>query len=352
MTTARTIDYWGIVTRSARIAWNHKFLWFFGFFAAMGSGGGGSGGGSWDGSGRGLYEVRDFFVAHAEILVALIMGFVILWLALLVMHLISKGALLSCVNRADGGEHIRFEEGWSAGVKSFWGLLGISFIALLAFLVVSTVCAIAVAVPMIGGAAGIAVGIFIGAVLFIPYLLFLFLLAFTVIYAEREYVIGSGGVGDALARGWELTKTYFWQSMLMWLVSFASAMAFFISLMIALLAIAIPFILIGVANMVAGLVLGIPVGIVVIILTSSAYAAYDHALWTLMYRELTRPSDEPGGPGAPVNPEGSGGPPVRELPRHLPGHAAISPAGEEAEGGGTVPPPAAGEPEGASDEEV
>mgnify|MGYP000585571050 CR=1 FL=1 len=44
MTTARNIDYWGIVTRSARVAWDHKFLWFFGFFAAGGGGGGGGGG--------------------------------------------------------------------------------------------------------------------------------------------------------------------------------------------------------------------------------------------------------------------------------------------------------------------
>ena len=352
MTTARTIDYWGIVTRSARIAWNHKFLWFFGFFAAMGSGGSGGGGGNWDGSGRGLYEVRDFLVENAEILVALIMGFVILWLALLVMNLISKGALLSCINRADAGEHIRFEEGWHAGVKAFWGMLGIAFISLLAFLVVSTVCVLAVAVPMIGGAAGIAVGIFIGAVLFIPYLAFLFLLAFTVIYAEREYVIHGGGVVDALARGWALTKTHFWQSMLMWLVSFASAMAFFISLMIALLAMAIPFILIGVANLVAGLVLGIPVGIVAMVLATSAYATYDHALWTLMYRELTGPTVESDGPAAPVRPDGSAERVVPELPRHLPGYGATSPAGGADGGGGTAPPPTTDEPEGASDEEA
>jgi len=351
MTTARTIDYWGIVTRSVRIAWDNKFLWFFGFFAAAGSGGGG-GGTNWNAGDRGLNEIRDFFMSHAEVLVAMIMGLVIIWLILLVMNLISKGALLSCINRADAGERIRFEEGWHAGVKAFWGMLGIAFISLLAFLVVSTVCVLAVALPMIGGAAGIAVGIFIGAVLFIPYLAFLFLLAFTVIYAEREYVIHGGGVADALARGWALTKTHFWQSMLMWLVSFASAMAFFISLMIALLAMAIPFILIGVVNLVAGLVLGIPVGIVAVVLATSAYATYDHALWTLMYRELTGPTVESDGPAAPVRPDGSAERAVPELPRHLPGYGATSPAGGADAGGETAPPPTTGEPEGASDEEA
>ncbi|MCK4408587.1 MAG: hypothetical protein KAW67_00790, partial [Candidatus Eisenbacteria sp.] len=112
----------------------------------------------------------------------------------------------------------------------------------------------------------------------------------TVIYTEREYVIRGVGVADALHAGWNLTKTYFWQSLLMWLVSLVSSTAFFISLLIVLLAMAIPFILIGIASPMAGLVLGIPVGLVMLVLAISAYSTYEHSLWTLMYRDLTGPS--------------------------------------------------------------
>lgn len=287
MTTARRIDYWGIVTRSARITWNHRFLWFFGFFASLGGGGGGN---STNWREHGLDEIRDFFMSHIGMMVALIMGLVLLWLVLFVMNLISKGALLSCISRADDGERIRFEEGWHAGIRAFWGMLGIAITALVVFLVVTAVCVLAVVLPLIGGAAGIAIAIFIGAVLFIPYMVFLFLLAFTVIYAEREYVIAGGGVADALSAGWNLTKTYFWQSLLMWLVSFASAMAFVMGLLVVLLAIAMPFILIGIASPIAGLLLGIPIGLVVLVLAISAYSTYEYSLWTLMYRDLHGPS--------------------------------------------------------------
>ena len=210
MTTARSIDYWGIVTRSAGIAWNHRFLWFFGFFAASGGGGGGN---TMNWKDHGVDEIRDFFMSHIGMMVAIIMGLVLLWLVLFVLNLISKGALLSCISRADDGERIRFEEGWNAGIRAFWGMLGIAVAALVVFLVVSAVCVLAVVLPLIGGAAGIAIAVFIGVVLFIPYIVFLFLLAFTVIYAEREYVIAGGGVADALSAGWNLTKTCFWQSL-------------------------------------------------------------------------------------------------------------------------------------------
>jgi hypothetical protein len=338
MTAVRNIDYWGIVTRSAQIAWGHKFLWFFGFFAASGGGGGGS---NWNVGDRGVNEIRDFFTAHVEVLVAIVMGVVILWLVLLVMNIISKGALLSCIARADRGESIYFEEGWRAGLKSFWGLLGISLLGLLAFLVVSGLCVLAVVLPLVGGAPGIAIAIVIGAVLFIPYLAFLFLLAFTVIYAEREYVLAGGGVMDAIGRGWELTKSYFWQSMLMWLVAFASALVFFMCLVIALLVMALPFILIGVASPIVGLVLGIPVGIVAMILAVSAYSTYDHGLWTLMYCELTGTASGQGVSGAPIDPEARATP---AIPEHLPGHGP-DPLGRGTDTGDEAPPESPGEPE-------
>ena len=354
MTAALNIDYWGIVTRSARIAWNHKFLWFFGFFAASGSGGGGNSGSMGE---HGFEKIRAFFMAHIEVLVLIIMGAVLLWLVFLVLGLISKGALLSCARRADAGESIGFEDGWRAGLKAFWGLLGISVSAFFAFLIVVGVCVLAVVLPLVGGAPGIAIAVFIGAILFIPFLLFLFLLAFTVIYAERRYVLYGGGVGDALTFGWELTRSRFWQSILMWLVSFASAMAFFLALMVLLLAIAIPFILIGVASPVAGLVLGIPVGIVVMILAISAYTTYDYSLWTLMYGELTRPQTISTGPGSPTAPGGSDARIVPTIPRHLPGHGPGArpedrPGGDAARGrpdepGGVGDPDG---PEGASDD--
>jgi hypothetical protein len=301
--TKRNIDYWGIVTRSVRIAWNNKFLWFFGFFAGSGWGGGQVG---YNPHGERIVgQVQDFFVAHLELLVAFIVGMVFLTLVLAVLAVISKGAIVSCISRADRGERIRLEEGWDMGVKRFWGVLGIGLLGVLAFLVVTAVCVLAVVVPVVGGAPGIAIAVLIGALLFVPYVAFLFLLAFTVIYAERHYIIAGVPAMDAIGIGWEMTRTYFLQSLLMWLVSLVSAIVFSIALLIVLFIIAVPFILIGAANLVAGLVLGIPVGLVVVIVASSAYSTFDHALWTLLYDDLR------GGPAAPATAPAGAGPPAR-----------------------------------------
>jgi hypothetical protein len=287
MAVVGEIDYWNIVVRSLRITWDHKFLWFFGFFAA-------SGGGSvlnW--SERGPDKVRDFFISHAEILVLIVFGIVLLWLIFFIMNVISKGALIGSIARVRHGEPIGFDSAWRSGLKNFWGLLGILVAGFVAFIVVTGVCAIAVVVPLAAGTPGIAIAILIGAVLLVPYLAFLFALTFVIIYAEREYVVGDATFSEALAKGWMLTRTNPGKSLFMWLVSFLSGMAYFVSMAIVLLALALPFILIGLTNLFLALLLGIPLGVVVLVLASSAFSTYDHALWTLFYLEVARPEETP-----------------------------------------------------------
>ena len=282
MHAVNEIAYWDIVRRSLAIAWNDKFLWFFGFFAAAG------GGGNFLNLGeRGGESVRDFFVTHLEILVVVVVGLVILWLLFFVMNLISRGALIGCVDLVESGEEIRFEHGWSIGFRALWGMLGLFVTAFAAFLVVTGVCVIVVILPLAAGAPGMAISILIAAVLLLPYLAFLFLLTFTITYAERDYVIHNRGVMNALAAGWELTRRFFGKSIVMWLVSLLSGIVFAMGLVAVLLAASLPFLLIGIANPVVALALGIPVGLVIIILSASAFSTYESALWTLLYRELS-----------------------------------------------------------------
>jgi hypothetical protein len=286
------IDYWDIVKRSISIAWNHKFLWFFGFFAA--SGGGGNFLNIGDNGGE---RIRDFFLANIELVVVIVLGIVFLWLIFFVMNLISKGALIGCIDRARRGEGIGFDIGWHAGFKAFWGMLGLFVTGFVAFLIVSVVCVLAVVLPLAAGAPGIALAVVIGAVLFIPYLVFLFLLTFTITYAEREYVIRGEGVTEALGTGWRMTRQFLGKSFLMWLISLLSVLVFIVSVLIVLVAASLPFILIALASPIVALVLGIPLAIVVLAVTGAAYSTYDHALWTLAYGALRPSLDVPQRPG-------------------------------------------------------
>ena len=280
MTDSVYMDYWDLVSRSVRLAWKHKFLWFFGFFASA------SGGNLGQWTEEGGEWVSNFFLQHIGLLLVIVVAVVVLWLAFFIMNIISTGGLIRSVSNADRGRPISFGGTWSAGVTTFWRLLGLTVLAVLTFLVVTAACAVPVILSLLGGAAGVAIAVLIGAVLFIPYIAFLFLLAFTVTYAEREIVLFGADVFDAIREGWQLTKRFFWKSMVVWLVTLVCGLVYGLGFVIALAILAVPFVLIGMANLAAGLILGIPIGLAFIAIASGAITTFSYSVWTMAYERL------------------------------------------------------------------
>ncbi len=317
MTDLIRLDYWDIVQRSIAIMWRHKFLWFFGFFVSAG----GSGGSNW------VEErwdvVGDYFSTRVEFLALVIVLAVVVWLILFVMSIISRGALIDGVSAAERGERPTFQSVWNGGLRSFLRLLGLVLISVVAFLLVTFVCVIAVVLPLAAGTPGIVIAIVIGAILFVPYLAFLFLLAFTITYAERAVVLDRADILSALQIGWGMTRAHFWKSMVIWLISLVSALGYGLSLVIVLLIVAVPFVLIGMANLTTGLLLGIPIGLAIVFVASGAFGTYVYSLWTLTYMNL-RPAGghpvgagTPGGPGLPA-PAPPAAPPTPPAPSLAP----------------------------------
>ncbi len=297
MNTPLSIDYWGLITRSFHILWKHKFLWFFGFFATAA---GGSSGNSSRWAEHAGPQARDWVVAHVELITMLVMGLVIVWFVFFVMGLLSKGALIGSIAHAERDHDITFGRAWEIGYKNFLKMLGFVLVGFIVFVVGILVFAIPIVLPLFAGKAGAVVAIAIGALLLIPFLAFAFVVAFTVTYAEREAVLRGHGVFDSLRIGWELTRKYFWNSMVVWLVSLISGIVFAICVVFALLLAAVPFILLGLLNVVAALAVGIPVGLVLIFIISGALGTYDYSLWTLAYIRIRDHHDSTGQQGEAI----------------------------------------------------
>jgi len=303
------VDYWDIVARALRVTWRSKPLWVFGFLVSLG------GGNVLNWSERVGAPVRDYLTMHVGVLVLAVVLVVVVWLALFVISIISRGALVGGTRDADAGARVALGDAWACGVRRFWGLLGLLAFGVAAFLVVSVILAVPLVLPIAAGAPGIAISIVIGALLAIPYLAFLVVLALTIIYAERAYVLAGVGFQESLAIGWSLMRRCLGQSLLVWLIALLSDVIFFLALVVILAVIAVPFVLIGLASAVVGLILGIPVGIVFVCVATGAYGTYKYALWTIAYREL---AGSVAGPPVPLACGGEGGASVETAADELP----------------------------------
>ena len=183
------MDIIRIAKDSLDTAWNHKYLWLFGFFVAGASGGSGGQGGAPTVGGAGV--VPDWvFVALA--------GGAILGLVALVMYIISEGALIEGVVRVRSGEPFSIKAGFRSGLNHFWRVLGIKVLMFLACLL----SLVMVAAPAVLGHLGL-IPIWLGvcftaplALVAVPWVLTLY---FIYSYALRISVLERRGVADAPA---------------------------------------------------------------------------------------------------------------------------------------------------------
>jgi hypothetical protein len=269
------------MNQAARTVWNNKALWFFGLFAAAGSASSSSGdhGGSNGGGAGGPMP---------EWVIPVIIVGVLAALAVFVLHIVSEGALIDGVRRARAGAPVQVRAGLSAGLGTFWRVLGLK--ALLGAVVVPSV--LLIVAPTLGAVIGlypIWVGAPVTIMLGLPGVPWLVTLYFAYEYALRFAVLDSYGVIASAALAWRHLHGRVGRSLALMGVSLLGSVASG-GLMLAGLLVAAALgglvYLIGgaAAGLIAGGVLIVPAGIAV----AGALGAYRSSVWTLGYLDPAR----------------------------------------------------------------
>ncbi|KPK99554.1 MAG: hypothetical protein AMJ91_07335 [candidate division Zixibacteria bacterium SM23_73_3] len=277
------MDYGGLVKRALEIMWKFKYLWIFGFFLEFGSGGGG-----WVGN---LPEkiklpVGDFLSgALVGAIILLVLVGLVVFVLFLIMYIISQGGLIHCVWKIQSGENPTLRDGWNAGVKNFWRILGIS-IMILIFILVSALFTLAPFILLL--ITFKALGI-ISAIILFPLFLVLFITIILInLYATRTCIIEGKGVFASLAEGWEMLKTNLGPSLVVGLIGIGSTMVYIFGFVAVGLLLALPFIALGIFNLFLGIFLGVVVGLIYIGVLSAIWGTYIDSLWTLAYLDMKK----------------------------------------------------------------
>jgi hypothetical protein len=311
------MDYGRVLGDALRLTWRHRFLWVFGLFAAGTSGTCTPsvqlpidfGRGSFDGPARldpqvaRAIESVAAWVAVNLWVVAVAAGLaVVVALALLVVSLISKGALIGSLVRLSRGEPASLRGGWLQGTRLFWRYAGLWLLSVALIGVVAVTAGVAVLL-LIGLASlgeeptvvAVLLGAFLGflaLVVGVP----LFIAASVVLtYAER-FVVEGRGVIAAIGEGIGLLRRRFGASALLWLISVGVSIGGGLLLSVVGLALVLPLgVLVAGAFVLSGLSpLTLVLGVVAVIalvavlwVLSAVVNTYMAAYWTLGYLGLT-----------------------------------------------------------------
>ena len=297
------MDYGGLVKKALDIMWKFKYLWIFGFFVQALSGGGQGmlnlpddwgkiklpsayWSDSWNGL-NGLKMTIDNHIGELAIAVILllILAAFLIFLIFLVLGIISQGGLIHCVSRIRAGEKPTLGDGWNIGVKNFWRMLGIWIIIVI--LVLAAILLILVPfilVIIFSGVLGLLFGMFL-IPLFILAIIFISLIDF---YSTRTCILEGKGVFVSLAGAWETLKNNLAKTIMITIISIGSTIVYIIGLIMVGLILAIPFVLIAIANLFLGIVLGVIAGLIYLAVVSGAWGAYIDSFWTLAFLELKK----------------------------------------------------------------
>ena len=305
------MDYGELIKSAFWISLRNRYLWFFGFFAGIGSfnfggniptGAGGNfdfnPGGSDFSSAQALQPGQGLF-DNTALLVGIVSLAVLLVLVFSFFSLVSQGALAGSVAALDRGEARRFGSAFRAGVSNFWRVLGyfvLLFLISLGFILVIALpllfLGIFAATESVGARFGFGVlvglaGILLLIAVFVP-------LSIVGKFALRGVIVGPAGVLSSFGDGYRLLRRNLGRSLLVWLISVGLAIGIGIALLISALIIGLILFLPTIALALAGYstaatVAGVISALIlapILLVATGAVGTFNYAYWTLAYLRL------------------------------------------------------------------
>ncbi|MDF1561823.1 MAG: hypothetical protein P1V51_02195 [Deltaproteobacteria bacterium] len=275
-----TSTTWQTARTALTTVWNHKILWFFGFFVAAGGSGGfqastDEGAGAAGATGA-LQSLPTW--AFALIGVGLLLG-----LAALVLNIVSEAALIEGVRDSRQGARPTLKQGLRQGWRHFGSLLGLKLLTALAFLAGIAVIAVA---PVLGALEVLPVGLALALglpllLVGVPYFLTVY---FLYQWAMRFLVLEDRTAGEALREARRYLPGRLRESLELMLVGMLGQLGAGLAIVVAL----IPAALVGgLVYLAAGLIPAAIVGGLVVLpvglAASGAGGAFRSSIWTLHF---------------------------------------------------------------------
>lgn len=297
------MNYTQIVARALAISWRHKYLWLLALLAGEATTIGLNFGG---GSGRrGAHGEASTPVTWAQVTEWVSTHYALLWSAgvtlallgavLFLLSAIANGALVRASAEHDAERPFGLRQAWTAGVRSFWPVLGLKFFALIvgaSLAIVLGGLGLITVVLGTGGAtaAAIATGALTGLLL-VAAIPLLVVFGVAVALGVRAIVLDGRGASDGLRAALRLIWRRRGRVALVWLLVSIAGMVASAVVGLAMVVAALPIIVLTAGAYLAGgwlaaAATGVGLGtawLIVVITFVGGVKAFTSTCWTVAY---------------------------------------------------------------------
>jgi hypothetical protein len=291
------INYSDILKKSWRITRRNKFLWWFGFFLTLGGGGGFNfnlpfGSGTSGKQEKIAVAIQDFIARYWQWIVSGVIFLLVVFLALLIMRIISQAGLIKAANIIDLGKLTTFKESFFEGRKYFWKvfLLGL----LVTIFVSGVIIVLFTPVVFLAFFRSYTLAVILGVLAFIITLVLAIVTSYVKKYAAIYLVLSNLSIRDSLENAYLLFRKNIMASIIFSLLLLVAGIIVGLGILIFLFTLAIIFIIPGIISYLllqgAGVttiaILGFLLAIVFVIFIQSIFHTFMQTSWVLFFKEI------------------------------------------------------------------
>jgi hypothetical protein len=301
------MQYGQVLARSLSIAWRHKYLWLLAIFAGEGAAGvgapsSGASGQRWNAPAQATTpdwnQVSAWVSAHLAVLWTIGIALVALLVVLFLVSAVANGALVKGAAEHDVERPFTLGLAWKAGLASFWPLLRLKLFALLVGVTTVVIILGLVAIAFFSatsGAAALSAGVgVLAALLVLAAIPFWLVFGVALLFAVRAVVLDGLSASAALATGFRLIRRRLGRVALLWLLIVAAGVVagIAVGVGIALLTVLAGAFIVGAAlasGYIAAVIIGVPSALLwlaVVFAVAGAVSAFNSTYWTIAYRRL------------------------------------------------------------------
>jgi hypothetical protein len=300
------MDYFRVLTRSLDIAWRQKYLWLLALLAGEATTASISVQTSWttpssyraQSAQATSTQVTDWINANAALLWTVGIAIALLFVALFLLSAVANGALVRGGAEHDAERPFGLREAWSAGLRSFWPVLGIKFFALVVGATLATVIGglglMAFVFGMSGALAAAVVTGSLAALLLLAAIPFVMVFGVAILLGVRAIVLDGKGANEGFRTALKLMWRRKGRVALFWLLVWIAGVLSSIAVGLAVVVAAVPIVVLTAAAYFAGgWVLAVATGfglglawLIVVLTFAGAVNAFTSTCWTVAYRRF------------------------------------------------------------------
>lgn len=303
------MDYLNILKKSWQITWNNKYLWWFGLFIIIGSGGANFNFSfnekNWNNEVKTFQETQEAFVnfisQYSGWIITGLSLLIVLIIIFIILRIIGRVGIIKSVDNMEKGRESNFSNGLKEGRKYFWKIFFTGL--LIGIFILATIIVLFLPVAFLFYLKSFIIGVitaFLAIIIFIPLLV---LASFIKIYSYLYIILGNLSIRSALENAYKVFRNNLLSSIIMGLIFIPIIISMGIAMVLVIMSLAIIFLVIGLIlylilnkiGIIITAVLGLISLLLIVLLIRSVYETFHQVVWVLFFREIALVKDKKAG---------------------------------------------------------